>query len=225
MRHTVVILSAAATAAALGLGGCAQSRDPESAGTTATVETSPAPSVGLAPPGPPARGGPPLPAPAALTDVMGRLADPALPGDQKVVLIENGTADEAAGLDRFAAALRDNGALPLTFEVRDMAWSQADPGNVVATVVVRTSNPQTGEFTYPMEFAPAEESWQLTRRTADLLLELDGDPASPPPAAPPGTPPAAPPPPGSPPPPPGSPPAPPAPTPPPPAPPSPTPTP
>ena len=185
MRHTVVILSAAATAAALGLGGCAQSGDPESTGTTATVETSPAPSVGLAPPGPPARGGPPLPAPAALTDVMGRLADPALPGDQKVVLIENGTADEAAGLDRFATALRDNGALPLTFEVRDMAWSQADPGNVVATVVVRTSNPQTGEFTFPMEFAPADESWQLTRRTADLLLELDGEPGAPPPAPPP----------------------------------------
>ena len=185
MRHTVVILSAAATAAALGLGGCAQSGDPESAGTTATVETSPAPSVGLAPPGPPARGGPPLPAPAALTEVMGRLADPALPGDQKVVLIENGTADEAAGLDRFATALRDNGALPLTFEVRDMAWSQADPGNVVATVVVRTSNPQTGEFTFPMEFAPADESWQLTRRTADLLLELDGEPGAPPPAPPP----------------------------------------
>ena len=116
---------------------------------------------------------------------MGRLADPALPGDQKVVLIENGTADEAAGLDRFAAALRDNGALPLTFEVRDMAWSQADPGNVVATVVVRTSNPQTGEFTFPMEFAPADESWQLTRRTADLLLELDGEPGAPPPAPPP----------------------------------------
>lgn len=185
MRHTVAILSAAATAAALGLGGCAQSGDPESTGTTATVETSPAPSVGLAPPGPPARGGPPLPAPAALTDVMGRLADPALPGDQKVVLIENGTADEAAGLDRFATALRDNGALPLTFEVRDMAWSQADPGNVVATVVVRTSNPQTGEFTFPMEFAPADESWQLTRRTADLLLELDGEPGAPPPAPPP----------------------------------------
>lgn len=185
MRHTVAILSAAATAAALGLGGCAQSGDPESTGTTATVETSPAPSVGLAPPGPPARGGPPLPAPAALTEVMGRLADPALPGDQKVVLIENGTADEAAGLDRFATALRDNGALPLTFEVRDMAWSQADPGNVVATVVVRTSNPQTGEFTFPMEFAPADESWQLTRRTADLLLELDGEPGAPPPAPPP----------------------------------------
>jgi len=185
VRHTVAILSAAATAAALGLGGCAQSGDPESAGTTATVETSPAPSVGLAPPGPPARGGPPLPAPAALTEVMGRLADPALPGDQKIVLIENGTADEAAGLDRFATALRDNGALPLTFEVRDMAWSQADPGNVVATVVVRTSNPQTGEFTFPMEFAPADESWQLTRRTADLLLELDGEPGAPPPAPPP----------------------------------------
>lgn len=195
VRHPVAILSAAAIAAALGLGGCAQSGDPESVGSTATVETSPAPSVGLAPPTPPARGGPPLPASAALTDVMGRLADPAVPGDQKITLIENGTADEASGLDRFAIALRDNGALPLTFEVRDMAWSQADPGNVVATVVVRTNNPQTGEFTFPMEFAPSGESWQLTRRTADLLLELDGEPGQAPQPPPPSPAPAPPPPP------------------------------
>ena len=148
----------------------------------------------MAPPAPPARGGPPLPAPAALTDVLGRLSDPALPVDQKITLIENGTADEAAGLDRFAAALRDNGALPLGFEVRDLAWSQTDPGNVVATVVIRTANPQTGEFTYPMEFAPAAEgAWQLTRRTADLLLELDGDEPAPAPAPPPPAPPAPPP--------------------------------
>ncbi len=136
-------------------------------------------------PVPPARGGPPLPPGAALIDVMSRLADPAVPGDQKVVLIENGTVDEAADLDRFGIALRDNGSLPLTFEARDLAWSQSDPGNVVATVIVRTANPQSGEFTYPMEFAPAAGSWQLTRKTADLLLQLGGEEGSPPPAAPP----------------------------------------
>ena len=183
-----MILSAATFVAALGLGGCNQSGQPGSAPTSAAVETSPAPSVGMAPPAPPARGGPPLPPPGALTEVLGRLSDPALPADQKITLIENGTADEAAGLDRFAAALRDNGALPLGFEVRDLAWSQADPGNVVATVVIRTANPQTGEFTYPMEFAPADASWQLTRRTADVLLELDGGEAASPPPAPPPTP-------------------------------------
>jgi len=96
-------------------------------------------------------------------------------------------------LDRFGIALRDNGSLPLTFEVRDLAWSQSDPGHVVATVIVRTANPQSGEFTYPMEFAPAAASWQLTRKTADLLLQLGGEEGSPSPAAPP-EPPAPPPP-------------------------------
>ena len=104
---------------------------------------------------------------------MARLADPAVPGDQKITLIEQGTPDEAAGLDRFAIALRDNAALPLTFEARDLAWSQAVPGNVVTTMVIKQANPQGSEFRYPMEFAPSDGSWQLTRQTADLLLELD----------------------------------------------------
>ncbi|KMO82351.1 hypothetical protein MCHUDSM44219_01601 [Mycolicibacterium chubuense] len=121
---------------------------------------------------------------------MARLADPAVPGTEKVTLIENGTAGEAAGLDRFAAALRDNGSLPLSFEARDLAWSQNGSGNVVATVIVTTANPQSGRFTYPMEFAPADGSWQLTRQTADQLLALDAPPppAPPPPAAPTPTP-------------------------------------
>lgn len=111
---------------------------------------------------------------------MARLADPAVPGDQKITLIEEGTPDEAAGLDRFAIALRDNAALPLTFEARDLAWSQAVPGNVVTTMVIKQANPQGSEFRYPMEFAPSDGSWQLTRQTADLLLELDGTAPTPP---------------------------------------------
>lgn len=117
---------------------------------------------------------------------MARLSDPAVPGNEKITLIERGTTAEAAGLDRFAVALRDNGALPLTFEARDLAWSQSAPGNVVATVVVRTAKPQ-GEFTYPMEFAQTAGSWQLTRQTADLLLQLGPETTPPPP--PPSTPP------------------------------------
>ena len=189
LRRTALVLSAATIVAALGLSGCSQQTHPAS---TPTVETSPAPSVGMPAPVPPARGGPPLPPSAALIDVMSRLADPAVPGDQKVALIENGTPDEAAGLDRFGIALRDNGSLPLTFEAKDVAWSQSDPGNVVATVIVRTANPQSGAFTYPMVFAPAAGSWQLTRNTADLLLQLGGGEGSPPPAAKPPPPPAPP---------------------------------
>jgi hypothetical protein len=156
------------------------------------VETSPVPSVGA--PGPTADvpGGPPLPPDSALVDVMSRLADPAVPGEQKITLIESGTAQEAAGLDRFAVALRDNGSLPLTFEARDLAWSSADPGSVMATVVINTAGPQAGQFSYPMEFAPGPGgSWKLTRKTADLVLDLGAKETAPPP--PPGPPPPVPP--------------------------------
>ncbi len=154
--------------------------------------------MGMPAPLPPAPGGPPLPPPSALTDVMNRLADPAVPGEQKVGLIENGTAGEAAGLDRFSAALRDNGSLPLMIDARDLAWAQNGTGDVVATVLIRTANPQGGEFTYPMQFTRSADTWQLTRQSADQLLELTPQetPSSaappPPPAAPPAPPPPAP---------------------------------
>ncbi len=172
-------LSTVAVAAVLGLVACGPATP---SAPSPSVETSPPPSVGIPAPAPPEPGGPPLPQPSALTDVMARLADPAVPGAQKVALIENGTAGEAAGLDRFAAALRDNGSLPLTFEARDLAWSQNGSGNVVATVTVTSANPQTGRFMYPMEFVPADGSWRLTRQTADQLLALDAPPPAPPPA-------------------------------------------
>ncbi|AFM17850.1 hypothetical protein Mycch_3099 [Mycolicibacterium chubuense NBB4] len=187
VRRTVLVRSAVAAVAALGLSGCTHSAPPPAA---PTVETSPAPSVGMPAPSPPAPGGPPLPPDAALIDVMNRLADPGVPGEQKIPLIANGTAVEATGLDRFTGALRDNGSYPLTFEARDLAWSQTQPGDVVATVVIRTANPQTGAFTYPMQFAPAGPAWQLTRESADQWLDLNAPPASTPEAPPPPPPPA-----------------------------------
>ncbi|MGB1224887.1 MAG: hypothetical protein ACPHCN_12185 [Mycobacterium sp.] len=179
VRRTVSIRSAAIIVAALGLGACSHQEHPAAA---PSVETSAAPTVGMPAPNSPAPGAPPLPPDSALIDVMSRLSDPALPGDQKVALIEDGTADEAAGLDRFGIALRDNGSLPLTFEARDLAWSQSEPGNVIATVLVRTANPLDGEFAYPMEFVPADGPWQLTRQSADLLLQLSGEESAAPPA-------------------------------------------
>jgi len=185
-RRTVLIRSAATIVAAFGLGACSHQEHPAAA---PSVETSAAPTVGMPAPNSPAPGAPPLPPDSALIDVMSRLSDPALPGDQKVALIEDGTADEAAGLDRFGIALRDNGSLPLTFEARDLAWSQSEPGNVIATVLVRTANPQDGEFVYPMEFAPADGPWQLTRQSADLLLQLSRESEAPPVVEPPPAPP------------------------------------
>ncbi|TRW78959.1 hypothetical protein FK535_23425, partial [Mycolicibacterium sp. 018/SC-01/001] len=170
---------AATIVAAFALGGCAPTSAPPAA---TTVETSPPPSAGIPAPAPPAPGGPPLPQPSALTDVLARLSDPAVPGDQKISLIENGTPAEATGLDRFATALRDNGALPLSFDARDLGWAQNGAGDVVATVTITLANPPGAQFTYPMLFAPQGGSWQLTRQTADQLLTLDAAPPAPAPA-------------------------------------------
>ncbi|MGE2833421.1 hypothetical protein [Mycobacterium sp. SMC-4] len=174
-------LSAATIVAALGLGACASDESEHPAATS--VETSPAPSVGLPAP-PPVPDGPPLPPPEALTDVLGRLTDPGVAGAEKVGLIEGASVSQADALDRFAIALRDNRALPLTFEARDLRWSASDPDHVIANVVIATANPGNGAFTSPMEFARTDGAWQLTRTSADQLLHLDAGPTPPSPAGP-----------------------------------------
>lgn len=125
----------------------------------------------------------PLPAPEALTGVLDRLADVNVPGADKVVLVEQGTADDAAALDKFGRALADNGFVPLTFEATDLAWSQTEPKNVVATIKVASGGENARDFSFPMEFTPHGDGWQLTRHTADLLLVMGaGAEASAPPA-------------------------------------------
>ena len=74
-----------------------------------------------------------------------RLSDPAVPGADKIGLVEFATADDAAALDKFGNALADNGALPLTFEALDLKWSETEAGNVVATVNVTTANKPPGQ--------------------------------------------------------------------------------
>jgi hypothetical protein len=114
----------------------------------------------------------PLPPPEALTDVLNRLSDPVVPGAQKTGLVEMATADDAAALDKFGKALADNGALPLTFDATDLKWSETEAGNVVATVTVTTASQPPGTFSFPMEFTPVRDGWQLTRKTANLLLDF-----------------------------------------------------
>jgi hypothetical protein len=54
-----------------------------------------------------------------------------------------------------------------------LGWSQSEPGNVTATIVVKPAKPQAGrDFSFPMEFNPRDGGWQLTRDTADLLLQM-----------------------------------------------------
>ncbi len=122
---------------------------------------------------------------------MVRLTAPDVAGADKVVLIQDTSPDDAAAIDRFDKAVTDGGYRPLTFEANDVAWSTKPGGNVMATIVIRTSNSQAGEngvFNFPMEFAPTGTDWQLTRDSADDLLQYGGDAPSsetPPPPPPP----------------------------------------
>jgi hypothetical protein len=171
-RHLSVALSAATTVAAFGFAGCSHS-EPKipSSSSSSPVPAASSPVV-LAPPTAP------LPPPEALTDVLNRLADPNVPGINKVGLVEGATPENAATLDRFTNALRDNGYLPMTFAAKDIAWSDKNPSNVMATISVNTPRGNNGAFTFPMEFTPYQGGWQLSRRTAEMLLALGNSPAA-----------------------------------------------
>lgn len=127
----------------------------------------------------PAPGAPALPDAVALTDVLYRLADPAVPGTDKLPLVEGATPEDAPVLETFANALRDNGFAPVTFTATAIGWSDRTDGDVTATVDI-TPTADVGVFTFPMDFHPYENGWQLAEGTADLLLtfgESQDDPS------------------------------------------------
>jgi hypothetical protein len=193
-RYSFAVLSAATIVAALALSGCSNHDESKPAPSPAAPQSS---AVTTAPSDP----GAALPAPEALADVIYRLADPAVRGSDKLALVESTTPDDAVTMDRFAAALRDGGFTPLTVTATELRWSDREPGDALATVRIMTSNPANpGGFTFPMEFRPHDDGWQLSKETADMLLAFGNarteasaasqSPVSPPPppAAPPQTP-------------------------------------
>lgn len=171
-RRAVII----ALAAVLALSGCAGRQPVQPA-----AEVPPAPAT-TAPAEPPASA---MPAPEALTDVLYRLSDPDVPGAQKVDLIEGAKPSDAGTIDKFATALRDGGYLPLNLDAAGLTWSDRYPGNVAADVTVTTANPDTGAFSFPMEFKPRGGAWQLSQATAKTLLAFgNAQSADTPPATP-----------------------------------------
>jgi hypothetical protein len=169
-RRLIIAVNAAAVVAALGLSGCSSGDSKNS--SSAAESAAPAASSPLA--APPAA---PLPPPEALTDVLSRIADPNVPGINKVNLIEGATPESAATLDKFSNALRDNGYPPMTFVADNIAWSDKNPSDVMATITVKTAHANNGAFTFPMEFTPTQGGWQLSKRTAETLLALGNSPA------------------------------------------------
>jgi hypothetical protein len=148
--------------AALGLSGCS-AEAPQSGASSATN----APAAGAPQP----TG---LPTAQELIDVLSRLADPAVPGKDKLPLVEGSTPADAADLDKFAKALQDNGMLPLTFAATDLVWSPDTAGVVTANITMTPADPGIGPFSFPMDFISKSGPWQLSRKTADLLLALGG---------------------------------------------------
>lgn len=116
---------------------------------------------------------------------MARLADPDVPGTEKLILVEDTGPPDAVALDRFAAALRDSGFTPVTFTADELRWSDNRPGDVIATITA--AGPEStpagagpGQFAFPMEFRPSERGWQLSRATAEMLLAFGNARTEPP---------------------------------------------
>lgn len=174
-RRLTAVLGTAAIAAVLGLPGCSSDEDgssPESAAPSASASASASPT--------PAPQAVPLPAPEALAGVLSRLADASVPGAQKLNLVEGATPENAGVYDQFANALINGGYTPAKFDVRDVNWSDRDPADVVANVDVSSSNAKGPHFAFPMEFKPYQRGWQLSARTADVLLAFRAGTSEPP---------------------------------------------
>lgn len=171
-RRRSVALIAVAALAAFGLAGCSPSQPKIASSPAAPAPPATTIPVVTAPTAP-------LPGPEALNAVLARLADPTVPGADKVSLVEGATPESAGTLDKFVNALRDNGYLPMTFAANNVAWSDKNPSHVMATVTVNTAQPNNPTFTFPMEFTPFQGGWQLSRRTAEMLLALSKSPPAP----------------------------------------------
>jgi hypothetical protein len=129
---------------------------------------------------PPSPAAAPLPPPEDLTAVLRQLADTSIPPERKLALVQYATPDDQAALGNFGQALSDSGFRDLTIDAADLAWAPT-PGNVDATVRIAPADDPARAFTFPMEFSPLRDGWQLTRQTADQLLVLGSTPTPTPP--------------------------------------------
>src|ERR1700759_999303 len=93
-RRLNAVLSTAAIAAVLGLSGCSSEKDDASPETSAPSTSASLSSAAA-----------PLPPPDALAGVLYRLADAAVPGPQKLNLVEGATPENAGVFDQFSNAL------------------------------------------------------------------------------------------------------------------------
>ena len=79
---------------------------------------------------------------------MNRIADPAVPGADKTALIESATPGDAAAMDKFGQALRQNGYTPLEVRGRGICGgSEGEPDDGVGRDRhLKSANEQAGDF-------------------------------------------------------------------------------
>jgi len=161
---TIGGLGALVAAVSIGCSNPAEPKSPPPAQPPEAAPSAPAPAA------------PALPAPEALTEVIYRLADPAIPGTDKTQWVADTADADADAVAGFATALRDGGFSPVRVTATDLNWSQSRPGDVSATITLTPPLPAGGapprEFRFPMEFRPGDTGWQLTRETAEMLLTI-----------------------------------------------------
>ncbi|ALR11611.1 hypothetical protein MYCSP_09245 [Mycobacteroides saopaulense] len=162
-RHRLAthLVAISAGAAVLALTACSGSSDKANPASSSTTPPASSTVAAVSPENP-------LPDPAVLTDVLNRLADPNLPGTEKVASVQGATPDQ---LDKFTKAIGDAGFSPLSFTVKDPKWSTETQGDVEAVVTINSPSPKMGGFAVPMSFSPEGTGWKLSKRTSDLLLK------------------------------------------------------
>jgi hypothetical protein len=154
---------------AFGVSGCGSDEPPPPPVSERAQSTTP-PSPATAP----------LPPPEQLAAVLSQLADTSIPPERKLSLVQYATPEDQDTLANFGQALSDGGFRDLAVEATDLAWAST-PGNVDATVRLIPAGDAARAFTFPMEFSPLRDGWQLTRQTADQLLVLGSTPPPTPP--------------------------------------------
>lgn len=109
-----------------------------------------------------------VPSPDQLAGLLGVLADPAVPAADKSYLVEDGLFPvESTVLDRRMRKAAQNGTLPLSFNVADIA--PAGPGT--ATADITASGPQLEPRTINVRFVD-QGGWKLSRSSLITLSQM-----------------------------------------------------
>ncbi|MFF0543935.1 hypothetical protein [Nocardia thailandica] len=157
--RVAVAAAAAAVAVTVGLTGCSSDDDTSTKATSTSTSTAAATSSNSATSTAPGAAGATA---DELKATLVKFSDPAIPTDQKVVLIVNGEA-RRANIDQINALLATYGKL-------DYAVSDVVVTGDKATANVVITSPSGTAPAIPVEWQKVDGQWKLTDASGCLLL-------------------------------------------------------